>query len=330
MSLTNTEYDEILRAYEEKQVKNRLNADKRKQEVYEKAPRLSEIDSAIASLAIEQAEKLFSGDNHALSDMHEKMEKLCLEKREIIENLGYTEDFFEPSYECPDCRDTGFIEGKRCHCFRQRRIDRIYQQSNLSGILLRENFDHFSLDFYSEDPADQDENGDTPCDAAKRAVDKCYRFIESFGNEFHNLLFYGTTGVGKTFLSNCVAKALLDAGYSVVYFTAPQLFDILEQDVFGKDASAKAMRNNINDVDLLIIDDLGTESANSFTSAQIYRILNERMLKEKSTVISTNLQIGELRDHYSERSFSRILGVYTLVRLFGADIRLQKLQKKRR
>lgn len=329
MSLSNTEYDEILRSYEEKQTKNRLNADKRKEEIYGKDSRLSEIDSAIASLAVEQAEKILSGDKNALSDMHEKMEELRREKREILKGLGCDEDVFAPSYECPDCRDTGFIDGKRCHCFRQKRIDRIYQQSNLSQILLRENFDHFSLDYYSDDPAERDESGDTPYEAAKHAVDKCYRFIESFGSEFHNLLFYGTTGVGKTYLSNCVAKALLDAGYSVVYFTAPQLFDILEQDVFGKDASAKEMRKNIDDVDLLIIDDLGTENVNSFTSAQIYRILNERMLKEKSTVISTNLQIGELRDHYSERSFSRILGVYTLIRLFGADIRLQKLQKKR-
>ena len=327
MALSNTEYDEILRGYERKQSENLSLSLKRKDEVYEKDPRLGEIDSSIASLAVEQTEKFLSGEESALADMHRRMEELQSQKKELLKALGYEPDFFEPVYECPDCKDTGFQNGKRCHCFRQKKIDRIYKQSNLSRILQKENFDHFSLDFYSDSERDRDEKGETPLEAAETAVEECYRFIESFGKEFRNLLFYGTTGVGKTFLSNCVAKALLDAGFSVVYFTAPQLFDILERDVFGKDPSAKEMRRLIDEVDLLIIDDLGTESANSFTSQQIYRILNERMLKEKSTIISTNLQIGELRDHYSERSFSRILGVYTLVRLFGADIRLQKKLK---
>lgn len=327
MALSSREYDEILRAYDRKQAENRRIQSERKKEVYEKDPRLAEIDDKIASYAVSQAEKLLSGNENTLEEMRSEIEALSRKKRELLEALGYAEDYLKLPCDCPDCGDTGFVNGQRCHCFKKAEIDRIYQNSNLMKVLERENFSHFSLDYYSKDPGKQSEKGETPYDAAASAVDTCYRFIEGFGKEYQNLLFYGTTGVGKTFLSNCVAKALLDAGYSVVYFTAPELFDILEQDKFGKSLSARNITEHIGEADLLIIDDLGTEIANSFTSGQIFRILNERMLKEKSIIISTNLQIGELREHYSERSLSRILGSYTLVRLFGDDIRLRKKLK---
>ena len=158
----------------------------------------------------------------------------------------------------------------------------------------------------------------------KKAVADCKSFIEHFDTSFENLFFYGATGVGKTFLSNCVAKELLDKGHSVIYFTAFQLFDIFEKDTFQKDAAASAAGQNIFDCDLLIIDDLGTELANSFTASRLFLCLNERMLRQKSTLISTNLSIDQLADVYSERICSRIFSSYTMIKLFGDDIRLKK------
>ena len=139
-----------------------------------------------------------------------------------------------------------------------------------------------------------------------------YYFIDDFDHKPKNLLFYGKTGVGKTFLTNCVAKELLDHGYSVIYFTAFQLFDILSKGVFEKDSDAIATHQNIFDCDLLVIDDLGTELINSFTSSQLFLCVNERLIRQKSTIISTNLSVERIKESYSERTFSRILDSYTL------------------
>ena len=152
----------------------------------------------------------------------------------------------------------------------------------------------------------------------------CHYFIDHFDDEFNNLYFYGDTGIGKTFLSNCIAKELLDRGYSVIYFTAFQLFDILGRDKFGRNENASDAHQNIFGCDLLIIDDLGTELSNSFTSSQLFLCLNERILRRKSTIISTNLRMNQLADIYSERVLSRISSSYTVMNLFGADIRILK------
>ena len=149
-------------------------------------------------------------------------------------------------------------------------------------------------------------------------------FVNQFDTTFANLYFFGDTGIGKTFLSNCIAKELLDLGHSVIYFTAFQLFDILSKGVFEKDADAIATHQNIFDCDLLIIDDLGTELSNSFTTSQLFLCLNERILRQKSTIISTNLNMNQVADIYSERVLSRISNSYTIIKLFGDDIRLKK------
>jgi DNA replication protein DnaC len=238
-------------------------------------------------------------------------------------SCGLPENYYAPEYTCPDCQDTGYIGGKKCHCLKQAIIDSIYTQSNIKNILGRENFSVFSYDYYSTtqtDPA----TGLTSLETAKRAVEECQHFIQDFDNKPKNLFFYGNTGVGKTFLSNCVAKELLDDGYSVIYFTAFQLFDILSKGVFEKDADAIAAHQNIFDCDLLIIDDLGTELSNAFSTSQLFLCVNERILRQKSTIISTNLNLNQVSDTYSERTFSRILNNYNLIKLFGDDIRIQK------
>ena len=163
-------------------------------------------------------------------------------------------------------------------------------------------------------------------DTMQNAVKECRRFIDSFDLSFSNLFFYGDTGVGKTFLSNCVAKELLDTGHSVIYFTAFQLFEIFEKNTFHKtsDEDIIAAHQNIFECDLLIIDDLGTEMLNSFTTSQLFLCLNERILRKKSTIISTNLPLVQVAETYSELIFSRISSHYIILKLFGDDIRIQK------
>lgn len=323
MALSNAQYDEIMRSYDERQLHNRFISRQKILEAYEKEPRLKSIDDSIASYSVKQAQKLLEGDTSALAELKGIISNYKKERTELFGEMGYPSDYFDPVYTCPDCKDTGYINGEKCHCFKQAIIDTVYSQSNIKNILARENFSSFSYDYYS----DQDINPTTGLSSlatVQNAVLECNNFIDDFENKPKNLLFYGDTGVGKTFMSNCVAKDLLDKGYSVIYFTAFQFFDILSKGVFGKDSDALATHKNIFDCDLLIIDDLGTETPNSFTTSQLFLCVNERILRQKSTIISTNLNLDQIMDVYSERTFSRISNSYSIIKLFGDDIRLKK------
>lgn len=323
MALTNSQYDEIFRSYDAKQLKARRDAEHRIKAAYERCPELKEIDVSIAETSVASARQLLDGDACALTQLKDRLFALRTRKKALMQELSLPDDYFEPVYECKDCRDTGYIDGKPCHCLKQKTIDFIYAQSNIRDILCTENFDALTLEYYSDSQINPI-TGLTSLETAKAAVAKCHEFVEQFDNVFANLYFYGDTGTGKTFLSNCIAKELLESGHSVIYFTAFQLFDILSKGVFDKDADAIAAHRNIFDCDLLIIDDLGTELANSFTTSQLFLCLNERMLRKKSTIISTNLSMNQVADIYSERVLSRISNSYTIIKLFGDDIRLKK------
>ncbi|MCM1106060.1 MAG: ATP-binding protein [Blautia sp.] len=328
MALTNAQYDEIMRDYNERQLANRRVADSRRQSAYEKYPRLREIDDAVARCSVENAKLLLAGDAGALSALRDTLAALRAERQNLLAAGGYPADYLEPVYTCPDCKDTGYIDGQKCHCFQQAIINTIYVQSNIPAILEKENFASFSYEYYS----DTDINPTTKLSSlatAKNAVEACHDFIDHFEEKPRNLLFYGDTGVGKTFLSNCVAREILDRGRSVIYFTSFQLFDILSKGVFEKDADAIAAHQNIFDCELLVIDDLGTELSNNFTVSQLFLCVNERILRGRSTIISTNLGLGQLTERYSERTFSRIMDNYVLIKLFTTDIRLQKRSNKR-
>ena len=323
MALSNAQYDEIMRGYDDRQLQNRHITAARLKEAYKKEPRLKAIDNAIASCSIKQAQKLLDGDRGALEALKKQIQAYREEKKAIYNQLGYPEGYFDPVYTCPDCKDTGYIDGLRCHCFKQAVINTVYSQSNIREILDRENFRTFSFDYFSDDDINPT-TGLSSLKTMENAVRDCKHFIDDFDNKPKNLFLYGNNGVGKTFLSNCVAKELLDKGYSVIYFTAFQLFDILSKGVFEKDSDAIAAHKNIFDCDLLIIDDLGTELSNSFTTSQLFLCINERILRQKSTIISTNLELSQIVDTYSERTLSRISSNYSIIKLFGDDIRIKK------
>lgn len=323
MALNNAQYDEIMRGYQSRQLHNRRLTQERLDEAYQKIPQLKLIQDNIASASVEAARQKLKDNIPGYEEARTKIAALKSEKETLLKNHGYAADYFEPIYTCKDCKDTGYQNREKCHCFKQASINIIYAQSNIENVLKRENFSTLSYDYYS----DKDINpitGLSSLETMHRAVAECRYFIKDFNNKPKNLFFYGDTGVGKTFLSNCIAKELLEQGYSVIYFTAFQLFDILSKGVFQKDADAIAAHQNIYDCDLLIIDDLGTELANAFTSSQLFLCVNERILRQKSTIISTNLNMSDLAELYSERVPSRITSNYTVIKLFGDDIRIQK------
>lgn len=330
MSLSNTQYDAIFRKYDARQLHNQHMVAERLQSVYKEIPRIREIDDTIASISVEQARKLLDDNVSASDDLKAKIQELTAEKAALMHSHGYPEDYLSPPYTCPDCKDTGYIGRKKCHCFKQAEIDFVYTQSNIKRILEKENFRNFSYEYYSDTEVDPS-TGLTSLATARNAVKSCKDFIDHFLTDrmpSQNLLLCGDTGTGKTFLSNCIARELLDRGYSVIYLTCFELLDILESNRFSKEPAASEKYQNIFDCDLLIIDDLGAELSNSFTNSQLFLCLNERILRQHSTIISTNLGLNQLAETYSERIFSRIASNYKMIKLFGYDIRIQKKLKR--
>lgn len=323
MALKNAQHDMIMRNYEQKQLRTQNILTQRYNEIYEKIPKFKELEDSISMLGVKYARKLLDGNSHALAEFRVQLNTLCTEKSNLLIQNGYPKDYLEPVYECPLCKDTGYIGNEKCICFKQATLDLLYTQSNLKEILKKENFNTFSFDYYSDNFVDA-KSGLSSLTAIKKAYQTCVDFVERFGEDFENLFLYGDTGVGKTFLSNCIAKELIDKSYSVIYFTAFELFNIFEKSKFGRDETAEVMNSHIFDCDLLIIDDLGTELSNSFTTSQLFLCLNERLLKKKSTIISTNLALETFSDYYSQRTFSRITSNYKLLKLIGDDIRLKK------
>lgn len=319
MPLTNLQYESIRRNYEERQTRNRHLLDDRTKQVYQQVEGYRELDSSVASVSVEYGKRMLNGDEDVLPALKEKLREMSEKKKQLLVSAGFSADYLEPIFDCADCKDTGYINGEKCHCFRQQMISILYEQSNIHEMLKTENFSNLSYEYYSgEDLA-----------AFKRAVEASESFIHNFDADYQNLLFYGTVGCGKSFLSGCIAKELIESGHSIIYFSSIGLFEFLSRysfDYKNKENLYNAFEDLYN-CDLVIIDDLGTEVTNSFVTSQLFSCLNERHIRKKSTVISTNLSLEELRDRYSDRIFSRITSNYTVCRLSGPDIRLKKLFK---
>lgn len=324
MPLQNIQYDTIMREYNRKQLQNRRELEERRKKAYAACPRLPEIDQEVAAKSAAKARALLKGGASDISDLKSEIALLSEEREVLLASAGFPADYLEMQYHCPLCQDTGYVYGKKCTCFRQAAIDLLYNQSNLREILQKENFSHFSLDYYS-DTIRNKTTGLTARQTAAAAVRKAKDFIENFHSSFQNLFLYGDTGVGKTFLSHCIAYELLNKANHVVYFSAFDLFEMFEQNTFSKKVSADMIDDYIFKCDLLIIDDLGTELTNTFVASALFLCVNERLSHKKSTIISTNLSLECFSETYSERVFSRIASNYDMINLIGKDIRIQKL-----
>lgn len=328
MAFTDMQYDNIMQSYYQHQIENREIESARKQEVYEKIPRIQEIDQLLATTSIDAIRTRLIQGTDTTSSTRDNHHALISEKKNLLIQNGYTEDYLQPIYTCPHCKDTGRIGGEFCSCFNQAAISLLYKESTLEKILEKENFTYFDLDFY---PKESDGvHPYTPYENMDNILKSTKTFIETFDKTGDNLLFYGETGTGKTFLSNCIAKALLDSKHTVLYQSAIHLFEQVCGDaIMKKDPNPESQRlyRYLYNCDLLIIDDLGTEFTNSFVSSELYNILNARMLAKKSTIISTNLSLQEITDRYSDRISTRIFAEYKVYNFYGNNIRLAKRRK---
>lgn len=321
MALSNSQYEAIRKEYERTRDANRFLLESRKSEVCDTIPGFRELMDSVSACSVASARSMLDGNENALADLHEKLAEIRAEQQQLLERYGFPGDYLNPIYHCPDCQDTGYLtdgngHSEKCHCFRQQEISILYAQSNIQDLIARENFSTLSYEYY--------QNEDLRRFEAAVAISKS--FVQNFKKDYHNLFFYGTVGTGKSFLSGCIARELLQSGNSVIYFSASALFETLAHysfDMKSKD-SLYDLYEDLYNCDLLIMDDLGTEITNSFVTSQLFSCLNERYLRRKAVIISTNLSLEELRDRYSDRIFSRITSSFTLCKLTGPDIRIQK------
>ena len=332
--MSNDLLSSLLLEYDYKKQKAELDLYERKNTLFKKFPRLQEIEDEINYISINITKNiLFNKD--ILKDSKNKIDSLKKEKNMILEKNNISRDYLQPHYECPICQDTGYINNRNkasvfCSCLKQKLLDISYNKSNISN-LYKENFENFNPNIFSEKiDFEKYKLNISPRQNIINIKENCLNFIRNFDNiEYKNLLFTGNTGLGKTYLCNCIANELIKNGKTVLYQTAPILLDNVIDYKMNK--YKKIYQNDflktVLESDLLIIDDLGTECLNSMKLSELFNILNARLLnlnnKVTKTIISTNLNINNIFNNYEERIGSRIVGYYDIYYFFGNDLRFR-------
>jgi len=325
-----TAFAEVMKEYERDRDRARAALDNKRQEVYKSIPRVLAIESQLKSISMKLARNILTngGDVRGLDRLKHESESLSAEKKQLLAINGFGADYLDTPYHCPICQDRGFVGSARCTCLKQRLIQKYYDCSNLIGIE-RENFSTFDLRCYATNVIEAEDM--SPRARMKAILKVSKEFADNFGSETPagNLLFYGEPGLGKTFLCNCLAKEILDKGATVLYSTAPKLFKTLEAFRFNRqEAGDPEILEALNEVDLLIIDDLGAEISTLVTASELFDILNTRLLNNKSIIISTNLSPADFTNQYSERIISRFFGSFKMLKFIGDDIRVKKKYRK--
>ena len=298
----------------------------RTEKLYKKIPAIKRIDEEIFKIGLSMSKYIIGnpqGYEENAIKAKEMIEKLKMEKAYLMTESNIPQDYMERKYDCKVCKDIGYLEnGEKCNCLRQALVSRAYKMSNLENVLERENFQHFKIDIFKDEAFENEVM--TPRENMIDIVGISEGFISNFDeNNGDNLLFYGTTGLGKTFLCNCISKSLLDKDKIVIYQTAFTILEILERRRFGKGNReiSDYQYDLLFEADLLVIDDLGTEVTNTFTNAEIFNIVNTRLIAGKKTLISTNLTPKEISEIYTDRIFSRILDKFIPLKFYGKDLR---------
>lgn len=293
------------------------------EKLYEKRPDFREIRLAIRNLQRDIV--MLSFENKDVSLLKEELDALRLRENAVMAEEAIDESFFAPRYFCTDCEDTGFVNGKSCHCRERLKLEKNYDISSIERQLERQNFSTFDLSRFRK--SRQEGEVISPYENMKELYTLLKEeYVAYFSEKSPNLFLYGPTGVGKTFLLSCVTKGVLDRGFHVYYQTAPELLDFLVQYSFMYAEGRQANKDRYllsKEADLLVIDDLGTEFTNAKMTAELFLLINTRLLAGKPTIISSNLEPEELSDAYDDRIASRIQGQYRLFELFGPDQRRQ-------
>lgn len=324
----------LLQNYEQKRIHANLIAEKKKNDLFKKYPKLEEIENEINKLSINKIKSILSSDKNNLNNYENKIKDLQIEKEKILKENNIPKNYLLPNYECNLCNDTGYIKNGNktvmCNCLKQKIFNIEYNKSNIGNIKC-ENFSSFSYDYYSNEiNVEKYGLNISPRENMKNIKNISENFINNFDNPNEkNLLFTGDTGLGKTFLCNCISYELLKQGKTVLYQTAPVMLDSILNYRFSKNNNNYDIIENILNVDLLVIDDLGTETLNNIKLTELFTIINSRILNQNNkitkTIISSNLNLKNIFLIYNERIGSQLVGHYNICKFIGNNIRLKKI-----
>ncbi len=322
MSFNRENYKRIKEEYDGKYLKARDAANLRRAQIHAELPEIAKIDRELSSVGLEILQAAISGRSSQIDSIKKKNVALLEKRGEILTSAGYPADYTEIKYECQLCSDTGAVDNKMCSCMRRKLVEAGIASSGMADLIARQSFENFSLGYYKQS------------EKTYATMSSIYSLLAKYAENFTpetsgNIAMFGGTGLGKTHLSSAVAGKVIEKGHDVYYASALSLFADFEMRRFGNSSSVSADGNigRYFDCDLLIIDDLGIEVINQFTSSCLYDIINSRLNAKKPTIISTNLTQEEFRKKYWDRISSRVLGEYIVLPFCGTDIRSQKLRR---
>ncbi len=319
-------YQAAIAALAEERANAEQLAQTHRTELYSAFPRAEEIERELASTAISAARAVLRGADakERLSRLKEHNQSLQGELDSLLQRAGLPRDYLEPHYACPNCSDTGYVDGRMCGCLKKRLRTEAYKNLNALTPLSLSTFETFNLNYYSDQP---DASGRSERGAMTRVLDICMTYAKNFSMRSSSLIMMGGTGLGKTHLSLAIANAAIEKEYGVVYGSVNNIISKLEREHFGREEETST-GPLLLDCDLLILDDLGTEFRTAFAVSEIYNIVNTRQMAQRPTIISTNLTMKEIEERYTERFASRILGGYVRLPFCGRDVRLQKRMRR--
>lgn len=299
----------------------------RRKEIYAHIPRICEIDHLLSNTAaavLHTALQNGTDPTAAIEQLQQKNLSLQAERKRLLMQYGYPADYLDEIPACSVCSDTGYIGTQPCDCLKKRYAARLTEELSTILPIGEQNFEHFRLDYYSTVPDSR--LGLSPYENMQFNYHTSRQYADTFSLNSPNLLLYGSTGLGKTFLSSCIAKVVSEHSFSVAYDTAIRIFSSYESVKFNSADAAEAMRRirKYEKSDLLIIDDLGTEMATAFTISSLYGLLAERLMHRRPTIINTNLLPVNLEKRYSPAIASRLIGDFTPLRFYGDDIRAKR------
>lgn len=316
MNNINQTADELLK---QRRIHHQMTLRQRQQEVYDKIPKIREIDNAINAAYAEFTQAAALKNPDAVTHFRDRATLLQKEKANCLQSAGYPADYLKLHYSCPHCKDKGYINGKLCSCLKQARIQAAYAAYDLTQQAQSETFDSFNVRFYPDNA-----QASSPREKMKGIRQRMLAFCENFDTESDNFFFIGSPGTGKTFLSNCIANHLIHQGKSVIYLTAAHLIADIQSKRFGNQLTEAEILAPFETADLLIIDDFGAEHITDYSKKLLFEIINIRLLNNKRMVISSNLTMQEIFCVYDERLTSRLRGNFRNFLFEGEDIRLLK------
>ncbi len=303
-----------------------FEAENRREKIYSKLPRVKEIETALAGTGIAAAKAVLAGSDtkSELLKLKDANLKLQGELKILLVQNGYNMQDLEEQYSCPKCSDKGYIDGKMCSCMKTLLRDIEFEKLNSLSPLSLSSFETFDVRYYSDKPAS---DGSIPRVRLEKIFEFCKKYADDFNGRNLSILMEGGTGLGKTHLSLAIAHRAIERGFGVIYCSAPNILAELEKEHFSRDSDTNTQKH-LEECDLLIVDDLGTEFATQFTKTCIYNLINTRLSRGKPVIVNTNLSLSELKKAYSERFVSRMIGEHFYLEFIGEDVRIAKRRSR--